>query len=182
MFWILPMKKILPVTSNRYVCTHLLLPGPRHTASSGVTEFISSDTFPFNWSLSPRGPFPVWKSFSYFWWMQNPSKSAQQTCLSTICPGPRAVASTVQSPAGFHGRSAQIKQNLLPAIHCWHRSSSRRPSSSMSCLPWRRRAGSTVPGLPCTFHGILQTYWAGRDRTVRAKPCTSSLSLSSPNH
>lgn len=41
-------EKILPVTSNRYACTHLLLPGPRHTASSGVTEFISSDTSPFN--------------------------------------------------------------------------------------------------------------------------------------
>lgn len=40
-------EKILPVTSNRYVYTHLLLPGPRHTASSGVTEFISSDTSPF---------------------------------------------------------------------------------------------------------------------------------------
>ena len=40
-------EKILPVTSNRYACTHLLLPGPRRTASSGVTEFISSDTSPF---------------------------------------------------------------------------------------------------------------------------------------
>ena len=40
-------EKILPVTSNRYAYTHLLLPGHRHTASSGITEFISSDTSPF---------------------------------------------------------------------------------------------------------------------------------------
>ena len=38
--------KLLPVTSNRYVRAHLLLPGPRHTDSSGVTELISSDTSP----------------------------------------------------------------------------------------------------------------------------------------
>lgn len=182
MFWVLQRKKILPVTSNRYAYTHLLLPGPRHTASSGVTEFISSDTSPFKQVSNSVRAISSLEKLQLLLFSAEPQQISPADMSQHHMPRNMNHGDHVADLHGSMEGQLRPSRTYHLAIHCWHSGSSCRFSSSTSCLPWTRRAGSTVPWLPCTLHGIVSRgYWAGRNRTAQAKPCTSSLSLSSPN-
>lgn len=86
-------------------------------------------------------PFPIWKSFSYFCWVQNPSEPALQTCLGTARLETRTLESTVQRLQGCMAGSICH----LPSLGGWsrHRSSNSHSVATVLGTAWKLRKANS---------------------------------------
>lgn len=108
------------VTSNRYACTHLLFLGPRRAASSGVTDFMRSDTSPFKQFSNSLRAISRLEKFRLRLLNTELQQISPETCRSSICPETWTMESMMQRPAGLHRRSAQTKQSCHSLLaHRW---------------------------------------------------------------